>query len=71
MNDINECCCGGQLVQGPFYIAAARTFEEPRYYPPQMLVRIEHCLKCGTLRLPEEFRPFHGENMASQPKVKL
>lgn len=38
-----------------FYLTAAIGFEEPEYYPPSALIRMEAC-SCGALRLPEEVR---------------
>ena len=41
---------------GPFYITAAGTSEEPTFYPPGALVQVEHCTRCGLLRLPDMMR---------------
>lgn len=45
--------CSHDWVEGPFYVKVAVSYEEPKYYPPQGLVNVEHCTKCGLLRLPE------------------
>ena len=39
-------------IKGRFYIMCATTLEEPEYYAPQGIVRIEYCEICGLLRLP-------------------
>lgn len=50
-------------INGPFFISAARTLEEPRQRPPSGLVSVEHCTRCGAIRLPAAYRTFTGENM--------
>ena len=50
-------------VTGPFWITAAATREEPRYYPPGTLVNIMHCTHCGLLRLPKDMRVKTGSNL--------
>ena len=48
--------CEHEWVVGPFFISAADSYEEPTYYPPSALVRLDHCIKCGLIRLPKEMR---------------
>jgi hypothetical protein len=50
---------------GPFYIKAAHAYEEPQFYPPQGLVRVEHCVECGILRLPMDLWKHTGPNIAA------
>ena len=54
-----------QWTQGPFYITAASTWEEPQFYPPQSLVLVEHCVTCGVLRLPKALWKYEGDNLAA------
>lgn len=56
--------CTHEWVKGPFYIKVAVTYEEPRYYSPGGLVNIEHCKKCGVLRLPKDLWDKTGENLS-------
>ncbi len=58
---MNEC--EHEWTEGPFFIKAAVTYEEPRYYPPHGLYRIEHCKLCGFLRLPEGAREYDKANV--------
>lgn len=58
----NPASC--EWVTGPFYITAASSYEEPDYYPPEVFVKIEHCRKCGIIRLPESLRGFTRRNLA-------
>lgn len=51
-------------VSGPFYVKVAASAEEPNYYPPAGLVRIEHCTKCGLMRLPDDLRSHRSENLS-------
>ncbi len=46
------------------------TGEEPKYYPPQSMRRVEFCKKCGMVIIPIEYRDYHGENFASGKEVK-
>ena len=55
--------CDHDWHTGPFYVMAAGNYEEPTYYPPSSLVRVEHCTKCGLLRLPAEMRSQTGRNL--------
>lgn len=55
--------CEHEWVLGPFYVKVAVTWEEPTYYPPQGLVNVEHCAKCGLLRLPESAKRARGSQM--------
>lgn len=41
--------------RGPFYLTAAKTYEEPGYYPPSTLLNVEHCIGCGLIRLPKPY----------------
>ncbi len=59
----NDCNGLHNWSAGPFYISAARTTSEPQKEPPSGLVAVEHCTRCGTLRLPRDFRQFTGGNM--------
>ena len=56
--------CKHDWQQGPFYLKVAATYEEPDYYPPSGMVKVEHCTLCGLLRLPESLRQYIGKNMA-------
>lgn len=37
--------------EGPFFVMASVTYEEPRFYPPQGMVPLLSCT-CGEVRLP-------------------
>mgnify|MGYP001616546253 FL=1 len=52
------------VTGGPFYVTAAMTYEEPQYYSPGGLVKVEHCRHCGMLRLP---RKLWGESGSYLP----
>ncbi len=54
-------------VKGPFYIQAAISLEEPGFYPPQGLMRTEHCRICGILRLPEDMWKQDGDQLGVRP----
>ena len=53
-------------VKGPFYIQAAISLEEPGFYPPQGLVRTEHCLVCGILRVSEDMKTQQGNQLGGE-----
>lgn len=55
--------CEHRFVEGPFWITASVTYEEPTYYPPSGLVKVEHCTGCGMLRLPEAERKKEGKHL--------
>lgn len=55
--------CEHDWVNGPFYITVASTFDEPDFCPPSRLAKVEHCTKCGVIRLPEETRKKTGKNL--------
>lgn len=57
--------CDHTFVAGPFFLMAANTLEEPTYYPPQAFMPVEHCFKCGALRLSENARRHVGPNLRS------
>jgi len=49
--------CDNELIEhlwvdGPFYIYDAGTLEVSDHCPPSMLIKIQHCKRCGLLRLP-------------------
>jgi len=46
--------CNHNWVLGKYYIRYCVTYEEPQYYPPQGLMQIEYCTKCGIIRIPKE-----------------
>lgn len=56
---------GHRWVAGPYYIKAAVTYEEPTYYPPSGLVKVEHCTHCGLLRLGDSARGLTGTTIRS------
>jgi hypothetical protein len=58
--------CEHDFKEGPFWIKVASSYEEPVYYPPQGIVKVEHCVKCGILRLPEQFRKYIGPNLGGE-----
>ncbi|SRR5581483_1310120 len=47
--------CRHAWVQGPFHVSAAHGTLAPDYFPYK-LVELEHCIKCGLLRLPRKYR---------------
>lgn len=49
--------------RGPFSISATAD----RYWPPNLIIPVEHCRGCGLLRLPEGFRAQDGD-VFNQPK---
>jgi hypothetical protein len=57
--------CNHDWVDGPFWVVTSVTWEEPEFYPPMGYTKVEHCTKCGTLRLPEGERKFNGKNKAA------
>jgi hypothetical protein len=61
--DDSSTPCPHNWTKGPFYITAAQTYEEPGYYPPSVLLRVEHCSLCGILRLPKDTWELNGDNM--------
>ena len=50
--------------QSPFYVTVASTYEEPDYYPPSSMVRIETC-DCGLMRLPGDLGKRRRKNLAA------
>ena len=56
--------CEHDFREGPFYIMVARSYEEPDFYPPSSMFKVEHCVKCGLLRLPEPLRKYIGKNLS-------
>jgi hypothetical protein len=57
--------CDHDWVSGPYWVVTSVTMEEPEFYPPTGFDRLEHCTKCGTIRLPEAARKYTGKNKAS------
>ena len=62
--------CQHEWVQGPFYLKVAKTYEEPNFYPPNAMIRIEHCKKCGLIRLPPDLKEYDGENLSQGKNSK-
>jgi len=56
--------CKHDWHDGPFYIMVARSHEEPDFYPPSSMFKVEHCTNCGLLRLPQELRKYIGKNLS-------
>lgn len=52
--------CNHKFVKGPFSLMATYTPDVPQWTYPQMIVAVEHCPKCGALRLSEEMRSHIG-----------
>ena len=50
--------------ESPFYVTVAATYEEPDYYLPSSMVRIETC-DCGLMRLPGDLGKRRGKNLAA------
>lgn len=48
--------CEHKFISGPYWITCAGSREEPAYYPPQGVVPVEHCFKCGIIRLSPSFK---------------
>lgn len=44
----------GKWEESRFWIKAEVTSEEPDYYPPQGLVRLEICTGCRMVRIPDD-----------------
>lgn len=61
----DRVACAHTWIKGPFYVAAAETYEEPDYYPPSALVHVEHCSACGIIRLPEDMWGLNGANISA------
>lgn len=53
----------------PFYVTVAVTYEEPRYYSPGGLTRLETC-DCGLMRLPDGLGKKRGRNLADEEGAK-
>ncbi len=43
--------CEHEFVSGPFYLLKSTSWEEPTFYSPSGTSPVEHCKKCGMLRL--------------------
>lgn len=52
--------CVHEWKTGPFWIIGSTDMP---HYSPSMLYRIEHCTKCGIMRLPRELWPQIGQNV--------
>lgn len=52
--------CEHEFVKGPFSLMATYTPDVPQWTYPQMEVSVEHCPKCGALRLTKEMRQHVG-----------
>ena len=51
--------CNHDWVNGPFQVVILADNEGEKYIvPPMAFYKVEHCTKCGTLRLPTELREF-------------
>ena len=51
--------CDHKWVKGPFNVMIPATDELAKYLvPPMAFYEVEHCTKCGTIRLPKELRLF-------------
>lgn len=59
----DPAACDHHWVAGPFYVTACYGYECPRYYPPSALVPLEHCTKCGFVRLPLSLWQEEGETI--------
>jgi len=63
--------CDHDWVQGPFYVKACWGFECPTYYPPAALIPVEHCTKCGLLRLPPGLWQEEGDTILPDHSQQL
>lgn len=61
-HDEHSESCRHEWVQGPFYVSAAHGTVGPDYFPYK-LTQVEHCIRCGLLRLPWKYRQQMGKNM--------
>lgn len=46
--------CIHEFVTSGLYLMRATSWEEPTFYPPSGTLPVEHCAKCGVLRLSVE-----------------
>ena len=46
--------CNHNWVDGPFWIVACGHCDEPMFYPLSAKVKVEHCTKCGLLRIKDK-----------------
>ena len=54
--------CDHSWVAGPFYIASAEGPEEAHYnFKPSGKINVEHCTKCGSMRIPKQWRRYDGQ----------
>ncbi len=53
-------------VKGPFYLMVANSMEEPDYYPPSGMVKLEFCKICGIVRVPLD----HPEACADKSNLR-
>ncbi len=54
--DVSTFWCDHERVKGPYYVSAAVHPEETKYFAPHGMINIEHCIRCGLLRLPKKDR---------------
>ncbi len=54
--DVSTFWCNHEWVKGPYYVSAAIHPEETRYFSPHGAINIEHCIRCGLLRLSKKDR---------------
>ncbi len=61
---MDDCYFKGHKFElSPFYALVAVSFEEPQYYPPQGMIRLECCENCGAIRIPKKYIRVGGENL--------
>ena len=63
-------CCEHDFKVSPFFVLMAVTSEEPTYYPPGGMARLEMCSKCGAVRLPTVYHGFAGMEYGQQREIK-
>ena len=61
--------CRHDFKVSPFFVLMALTSEEPTYYPPCGMARLEMCSKCGVIRLPTVYHGYAGMEYMQQRKL--
>lgn len=69
----NEICDSKEhrFVEGPFWLSMSKTSSESLPIYPTYLMKVEHCAKCGILRLKEEAKKIIGTNFDEDLRLKI
>ncbi len=69
-SNLDTCCHTWEKDSG-FYVSVCVTYEEPDYYPPQGLIQLEVCPRCGLVRVPNLAESWRGIVIATTNKEKV